>query len=109
MITFAAVLQRVPGLDAATLELWIAQDWVRPLRRSGQVVFQEIDVARMHLILDLRESLDVPDPAVPVVLSLLDQLHDTRRQMRRLCEALIAAGEVETARSVVERLGREKS
>lgn len=108
MITVAAVLARVPGLDAATLEVWIAQEWVRPVRQHGQPHFQEIDIARLHLLLDLRDSLEVADAAVPVVLSLLDQLHETRRQMRRLCAVLDAAGPEETAQDIVRRLGGAK-
>jgi DNA invertase Pin-like site-specific DNA recombinase len=42
----------------------------------------EFDVARLHLILDL-EASDVDDGAMPVALSLLHQLHETRRQMTR--------------------------
>ncbi len=108
MITFAAVLARVPGLDQATLEVWIAQEWVRPVRQGGEPRFEEIDIARLQLLLDLRDSLEVADPAVPVVLSLLDQLHETRRQMRRLCEALDAASPGETATDIVRRLGGAK-
>ena len=109
MITFAAVLARVPGLDAATLELWVAQEWIRPARSHGRLHFQEIDVARLHLILDLRDGLEVGDPAIPVVLSLLDQLHEARRQMRRLCAALDSAGPHDTAGTVVARLGGAKA
>ncbi|HYZ62069.1 MAG TPA: hypothetical protein VE650_06400 [Acetobacteraceae bacterium] len=101
MITFAAVLARLPGLDADRLHAWIAQEWVRPERRSGELLFQEIDLARLHLILDLQETMDVGEGAMPVVLSLLDQLHEARRQMRRLCEVLDAT----TAEEVVRRLG----
>ncbi len=91
-ITVAAVLARVPGLDAATLEIWIAEDWVRPSRRAGEPVFEEIDVARVRLILELRDTMELGEPAIPVVLSLMDQLHATRGQMRRLAAALAKAG-----------------
>ena len=101
MITITAVLARLPGLDADRLQQWIAQEWVRPVRRGGEILFQDIDIARLHLILDL-ESLEVGEGAMPVVLSLLDQLHENRRQMRRLVEALDAG----MAEEIVRRLGR---
>ncbi|HEY8613001.1 MAG TPA: chaperone modulator CbpM [Roseomonas sp.] len=88
MISFEAVLLRVSGLDAARLEAWIAEGWVRPERQAGRPVFQEIDVARCRLILELHEELEVNEAAMPVVLGLLDRLHQTRRQLRRLAEAL---------------------
>ena len=88
MITLDTVLQQVRGLDADTLQVWITQDWVRPLRREGQPLFEDVDVARVRLIVELRDELEVGERAMPVVLSLLDELHATRRDMRRLAEAL---------------------
>ncbi|WP_458094929.1 chaperone modulator CbpM [Roseomonas sp. WA12] len=88
MIPFESVLHRVSGLDAQVLETWIAQGWIRPERQAGRPVFQEIDIARCRLILELREELEVNESAIPVVLSLLDQLHRTRRQLRRVVAAL---------------------
>ena len=87
MINMAAVLARLPALDERRLQLWIEQHWVRPVQSSGQPVFAEIDMARLHLILDL-ETLDVGEAAMPVVLSLLDQLHETRRLIHRVVDAL---------------------
>lgn len=106
MISFTAVLARLPEVDAERLQFWIAQEWVRPQLRNGEAVFQEIDVARLRLILDLQETMEVGEGAMPVVLSLLDQLHETRRQMRRLCAALDAAGAAETADDIIRRLAR---
>lgn len=106
MITVTAVLARIPGLDAATLDLFVEQDWVRPARHGGDVVFAEIDVARLQLIQDLRGPLDMGDAAIPVVLSLLDQLHATRRQMQRLRDALEQASPRATAHDVLRQLIR---
>ncbi|WP_426954741.1 chaperone modulator CbpM [Muricoccus radiodurans] len=89
MIPIEAVLARLSGLDAPMLESWIAREWVRPARQAGHLVFDEIDVARCRLILELRDELEVNDAAIPVVLQLLDQLHLTRRQLRRVAEALV--------------------
>ena len=104
MITLSAVTQRVRGVDEATLQVWIAQDWVRPRRQAGEPVFEEIDVARVRLIVELRDELEVGEPAIPVVLSLLDQLHSTRAQMRRVLDALHDAGEQARVAEVIARL-----
>lgn len=100
MITREVVLQRVRGLDGGTLDIWISAAWVRPAVRDGAPVFAEIDVARLRLIQELRDELEVNDGAMPVVLSLLDQLHATRAQMLRLCAALEAAGDAPAAQVV---------
>ena len=101
MISLTAVAARVRGVDVETLHVWVEQDWVRPRREAGMPVFEEIDVARVRLIADLRE-LEVGDAAIPVVLSLLDQLHATRAQMERLCAALDGAPD-ERVRALVRR------
>lgn len=95
--------RRVRGIDTGTIEVWIAQGWVRPARQGGGVVFEEIDIARIQLIVELRDQMGVEDSAIPVVLSLLDQLHAARAEMRRLCEALEAAPD-EPVRNVLDRL-----
>ena len=91
MITVAAVLARLPGLDEQRLRFWVAEDWVRPVQGGGGLLFEEIDVARLNLILELQE-LEVGAGAIPVVLSLLDRVHQQRRQMRRVVDALRGAG-----------------
>ncbi|MDT7952686.1 MAG: chaperone modulator CbpM [Acetobacteraceae bacterium] len=91
MITVAAVLARLPGLDEQRLRVWIAEDWVRPIQTGDGLFFAEIDVARLNLILELHE-LEVGAGAMPVVLSLLDRVHHQRRQMARVVDALRNAG-----------------
>lgn len=88
MITIDVLVARIPGLSREELDRWIANQWVRPDTSSGALVFAEIDLARIRLIRDLRDDLDVPEAALPVVLSLLDQLYDHRRQLRALCEEI---------------------
>ena len=64
-----------------------------------------MDIARLRLILELRDEMEVGETAMPVVLSLLDQLHASRRHMRRLCEMLDAAGPEDRVRDILGRLG----
>ncbi len=93
MITIAAVYRSIPELTEDDLLHFIEAEWVRPVRRAAEPVFSELDLARIRLILDLRATLEVEERTVPLVLSLLDQLYATRRQLRR------ALGEMdETAR-----------
>jgi chaperone modulatory protein CbpM len=85
MITIETLTRTVVGLTPEDLRRWIDNAWVRPDGEPGQYRFHEIDVARLRLIVELRDDLGVDETALPVVLSLLDQLYETRRQMRRLC------------------------
>jgi len=88
MITFRSVCERVPGLTEADLRRWLDQDWVRPERHGGEPAFREIDVARVRLIHELHLEFEVEEPTVPLVLSLLDQLYATRRQLRLVLDSL---------------------
>ena len=84
MITVEVLLTQVPDLPLPDLERWISNDWIRPDGRAGTYAFREIDVARVRLIQDLRDNLDINEAALPVVLLLLDQLYELRRRMRDL-------------------------
>jgi chaperone modulatory protein CbpM len=86
-ISADAVCRLVPGLTPEELRAWLEQDWVRPPRRQGQPVFEEMDVARIRLIVELRTELAVEDTTLPLVLSLLDQLYATRNQLLRIVTA----------------------
>jgi chaperone modulatory protein CbpM len=98
------VLAEAAPLDRIELERWIAARWVAPRAEGGGWRFTAIDVARVRLIREIRHDLGVEDETVPVVLSLLDQLHATRRTLRSVLEALQQAPP-EIRASIAARLG----
>jgi chaperone modulatory protein CbpM len=57
---------------------WVARRWVRAEPDGEDFVFEDIDVARVRLIHDLRRAMDVAEDTVPLVLSLLDQVYELR-------------------------------
>jgi chaperone modulatory protein CbpM len=85
-MTTILALSRSLGLDEAEIHRWVELSWLRPAGPPGGWVFEEVDVARIRLIVELRE-LALDEEAMPVVLSLLDQLHATRRRLRLLQQA----------------------
>lgn len=88
MITVETLIVEIGGLTRPDLERWIANNWVRPDGGPDDYLFREIDEARIRLILELREQLEVAEAALPTVLQLIDQLYDLRRRMRSLNAAL---------------------
>ena len=84
MIGVEVLLTMIPGLPRSDLERWISNHWIRPDGRDGDYRFADIDVARVRLILELRDELEVNEAALPVVLLLLDQLYDLRRKIGRI-------------------------
>lgn len=93
-------------LDRAELESWIAERWVLPTPDDGDFLFDEADVARCHLIDELRQDLSVNDEAMPVVLSLLDQLYALRRALISL-DAAIRHAPAEAREAIARSLGGE--
>jgi chaperone modulatory protein CbpM len=71
------------------LTAWIEQKWVRPVQAGGIWQFDDCDVARLELICDLRRGLDVNEEALPVILSLLDQLYATRQTLRHVRDVIV--------------------
>ncbi|MCX7367529.1 MAG: hypothetical protein NTX90_01240 [Alphaproteobacteria bacterium] len=84
MITLDILCARFTALNPDDLRRWIAEGHVRTDRAADDLVFTEIDVERVRLILELRDLMQVNEEALPIVLSLLDQIYDLRRRMRAL-------------------------
>lgn len=75
-------------LDEAEINHWIEESWVHAQGQNGAWAFEAVDVARVKLIHTLRTEMEINDLAMPVVLSLLDQLYAFRRHAARLNAAL---------------------
>jgi chaperone modulatory protein CbpM len=90
MIVFEDLVHRLEGLDRTDLTRWIENRWVLPEPQGQTWIFHEVDVARVELILEIRHEFAIDEEAVPLVLGLLDQVYDLRRQLCRMCDALAA-------------------
>jgi chaperone modulatory protein CbpM len=104
MLTFEQVIAEI-GIDGADLRIWVEQRWVLPTRQEERLLFDEADMARIRLIRELRTDLLVNEEAIPVVLSLLDQIHALRRALARLNGAIDSASP--STREEIARLMKE--
>jgi chaperone modulatory protein CbpM len=86
MITIEALARRIAVPEAEIIH-WVDLCWLRPRGVPGAWHFDELDEARVRLIAELR-ALALDEEAMPVVLSLLDQLHATRSRLRLLQRAI---------------------
>ena len=91
-MTETEVLTRVQRLSHERLSVFIEQSWVKPMRSDQGPAFDETDVARLSLIVELTEDMAVNDEAVPVILGLLDEVSALRKRMKALDAALSAEG-----------------
>lgn len=83
-----AVTALFADLGEAELVAWVERGWVRPEPAEAGWVFEEVDIARVRLIHDLRHAMAVDESAVPVVLSVLDQVYALRSQLRAVLRAV---------------------
>ena len=97
--TLEEVIAEVEVGDSDVSE-WITQNWVLPIEEDGLLLFDEADLARVKLIVELRRDLEVNDEAIPVVLRLLDQVYSLRRTLEELQEGV--RGLSDSARAELE-------
>jgi chaperone modulatory protein CbpM len=83
-----AVARLFPNASLLEITSWVERGWVQPDEAGGQLEFAAIDIARVRLICDLRHDMALGEEAIPVVLSLLDQVYELRGQLRRVLGAL---------------------
>jgi len=83
-----AVTALFPDLPEPELSAWVERGWVRPAANDSDWIFEEIDVARVRLIHDLRYAMAVQDEVIPLVLSLLDQVYALRGQLRSVARVV---------------------
>lgn len=102
-LTETIVLREVRRLSSRDLRIWVEAGWVCPEMGESGPVFDEIDVARLRLLCDLRKEMALPADTVPVVLGLIDQLQKTRRHLHAMIDALADQPE-EVRRAMAARL-----
>lgn len=69
------------GLQADVILSYISYQWISPADAEHQV-FDDEDLARLRLIRNLRESFEVNEAAVPIILHLVDQLNRLHLEMK---------------------------
>lgn len=87
MMRVEELLTTITVLEQRDLEVWIAEELVVP---EGGAVFSAQQVARVRLLCALRYEMDVAPDSLAVVMSLIDQLYETRAQLLSLTAAITA-------------------
>ena len=87
MMAIDDLLATIPSLQRSDLEGWIRDELVAPQQDAG-LSFSDMECARVRLICTLTYELEIDSGALPVVLSLLDQLYDTRQRLLSLTRAV---------------------
>ncbi|KPP88511.1 MAG: hypothetical protein HLUCCA08_16995 [Rhodobacteraceae bacterium HLUCCA08] len=91
-LTEDEVLAAIPTLTRTRLVAFVESELIIPLRLEhaggSGLVFHRVDCARLHLLCDLTDGLDLDEAALGVVITLIDQLHATRNDLLAIARAL---------------------
>lgn len=82
------VVTTVTRLTRRRLVSYIEGGVLKPQKAPEGYVFEQIDVARLELLCDLTDDLDLDETALGVVVSLIDQLHSARQDLAALARAI---------------------
>jgi chaperone modulatory protein CbpM len=97
------LLVTMAKLRREDLMAWIAEELVVPGGSMEAPSFSEEACVRVRLLCTLRYELEIDAEALPVVVSLLDQLHDAQRRLRALAGA-VAAQDQAVREAIIETL-----
>ena len=93
MIGEQELVDAMACLEPDALQRWVELGLVLPQTDGDGLQFDTTDVARVRLICDLHYELQIEESNLSVVLSLVDQLYEVRRDLRRLLSAVEAQPE----------------
>lgn len=82
------VVTIVTRLTRHQLVRFIEVELVRPERGDVGYVFGQADIARLELLCDLSEDLELDETGVGIVISLIDQLHAARQDLATIARAI---------------------
>ena len=82
------LVEAIAALQRSDLEAWIREELVTPRDQAGAPFFTDMESARVRLICTLHYELEIEAETLPVVLSLIDQLYDTRERLFSLIDAV---------------------
>lgn len=88
MMNFDELVAAIDALRRRDLQRWVRESWVSPVRADSTLQFSDRECARVRLICTLRYEYEIEEDTMPVILSLLDQLYETRRRLNALAAAV---------------------
>jgi chaperone modulatory protein CbpM len=89
MMRVDEIVEQIGDLQRNDLDAWIREALISPQEDSGDLVFSEMECARIRLICTLRYDLEVEADTLPIVVSLVDQLHQARQRLLKLTAAVV--------------------
>lgn len=88
MIRDTELMAQFTYLERQTLLTWIDEGVIAPHRDDEGYLFDRVDESRVALACDLHYRMGLEHASLPVILSIIDQLHQARHHLRALTSAV---------------------
>ncbi|WP_300069436.1 hypothetical protein [uncultured Ruegeria sp.] len=89
-LTEEELIATITRLTSDRLSEYLAAEIVIPEQSEQGWVYQSIDVARLELACELHEQYDMEADALSMMISLIDQMHCLRAELREVLSAVEA-------------------
>ena len=104
MIRETDLIAQFTALERQVLLTWIEEGVIAPHRDEEGYLFDRVDESRVALACDLHYRMGLEHASLPVILSLIDQLHHARHHLRALTRAVAEQPEA-VQQEITLRLG----
>jgi chaperone modulatory protein CbpM len=82
------VIIAVTRLTRRQLSRFVECELVRPERSESGDIYRRVDIARLELLCELSQDLDLDETALGIVILLIDQLHAARQDLAIMARAI---------------------
>lgn len=89
-LTEQELIEAVARLTSNRLTEYLAAEIVIPEQSEQGLVYHSIDVARLELACELHDQYDMEADALSMMISLIDQMHGLRAELREVLNAVEA-------------------
>lgn len=103
-LTEDELITTITRLTSDRLTEYLAAEIVIPQQSDQGLVYQSLDVARLELACELHDQYDMEADALSMMISLIDQMHGLRAELRDVLNAVDAQPEP-VRRTLVEVIG----
>jgi chaperone modulatory protein CbpM len=108
MIRERELIARYTHLEQQVLLTWIEEGVIAPHCDEEGYLFDRVDESRVALACDLHYRMGLDHASLPVIMSLIDQLHDARHYLRALARAVAAQPEA-VQQEITRRMAEDRT
>ena len=108
MIRETELIAQFTFLERQVLLTWIEEGVIAPQRDAEGFLFDRVDESRVALACDLHYRMGLDHASLPVILSLIDQLHEARHHLRALTRAVAEQPEA-IQQEIARRLSSDRT